>query len=194
MRFLFLALLVPFGAAPLAAQHVSLHGGSAQHFSYGASGGVADLEVGLPLLSLGPEDAFSFSIGAYGGQALYPGYATATSCAGCVRTSLRHVYVGARLGVQFDRMLLPVRFTVGVARYHERTRREVTPASPFVGEATAETFEGTATYSALDLGARLLIPVVPAWALETGASSSLPFDEDRAFGPLALTLGVRWGR
>ncbi|MEM6785430.1 MAG: hypothetical protein AAF624_17040 [Bacteroidota bacterium] len=157
-------------------------------------GGVAELEVGLPLLSLGPEDAFEFSMGAYGGQALYPGYATASSCAGCLRTSLRHAYVGARLGVQFERILLPVRFTAGVARYYERARREEIPVPPFGNSAAPAPSESTEAYGALDLGARLLIPVTAAWSLETGASSSLPFAESRSFGPITLTLGVRWQR
>ena len=130
-------------------------------------------------------------MGVYGGQALYPGYASASSCAGCVRTSLRHAYIGTRLGVQFDRMLLPVRFTAGLARYHERVRREDT-ASLFGNNAAQVPSESTEVYGALDLGARLLVPITTAWSLETGASSSLPFDENRSFGPLTLTLGVRW--
>lgn len=194
MRFTALVLLTALVSVPASAQFVSVHGGSAQHFSYGASGGVSEVEVGVPFVSLGSEDAFAFSMGVYGGQALYPGYASASSCAGCVRTSLRHAYAGARLGVQFDRMLLPVRFTAGLARYHERVRREAVTASLFGNNAAQVPSESTEVYGALDLGARLLVPITTAWSLETGASSSLPFDENRSFGPLTLTLGVRWER
>lgn len=64
--FLLLTRSLAANVLRASAQYVSLHSGSAQHVLYGASGGVVEVEVGAPIVSLGPEGALVFGVGVYG--------------------------------------------------------------------------------------------------------------------------------
>ncbi|MEM8599767.1 MAG: hypothetical protein AAGF99_07595 [Bacteroidota bacterium] len=202
MRLLALAFLASVGSLPATAQFVSVHGGLAQDAYHQASGGVAEIEIGHPFARVGQADALAFDIGLVAGISGREDVETAAACSqACGDVKVGYGYVGARLGAQFNRTLLPVRFTVGVARYRERVRHH-DQAAESNGIVLPIGFGEARTYAALDLGVRLLVPVTGAWSLEAGASTSLPlavgagaltrFDEDRPVGPTAQTLGVRW--